>query len=472
MAGARVHAALVPAVRLYDLCPVPDGKNETEPRPEPCLQPVRLKTINVPMKKNILVFPCGSEIGLNIHSSVRYSTHFHLIGGNSVEDHGAFVYEDYIPSIPFVNNPGFIPTLRQIIQERKIDAIYPAMDSVITALKTHEEELGCRVIASPSETTEICLSKSKTYRALDGILRIPAQYDADSPLPFPVFLKPDVGYGARNTAIVNDADTLRSILSKHEDLLILEYLPGEEYTVDCFTDRHGKLLYAAARERHRIKDGISVNTSFCRDQDEFIALADRINGRIHFRGAWFYQVKRDKDGELCLLEIASRLGGSSLLSRAVGVNLALMTLFDAFDVDVMPQVNAGYRVVLDRALENRYRCEGLNYSTVYVDYDDCLILDKKTVNTQLVSFLYQCLNGKKRLVLLTKHIGDLESELKSFRLDHLFDEIIHIPEKAEKSEYIKEINAVFIDDSFSERQKIKERIGIPVFGPEMIDALL
>lgn len=423
------------------------------------------------MKKNILVFPCGSEIGLNIHGSVRYSTHFHLIGGNSVEDHGAFVYEDYIPSIPFVNDPDFIPTLRKIVRERKIDAIYPAMDSVITALKTHEEELGCRVVASPRETTEICLSKSKTYRALDGVIRIPAQYGPDSRPPFPVFLKPDVGYGAKNTAVVHDEDSLRSILSTRNDLLVLEYLPGEEYTVDCFTDRHGKLLYAAARERHRIKDGISVNTSFCRDQEEFIALADRINRRIRFRGAWFYQVKRDKNGELCLLEIASRLGGSSLLSRAVGVNLALMTLFDAFDVDVAPQVNTGYRVVLDRALENRYRCEGLHYSTVYVDYDDCLILDKKTVNVQLVGFLYECLNSGKRLVLLTKHIGDLEGELKAFRLDQLFDEIIHIPDNAEKSGYIQDKDAIFIDDSFAERQKIKERIGLPVFGPEMVDVL-
>ena len=182
-------------------------------------------------------------------------------------------------------------------------------------------------------------------------------------------------------------------------------------------------------------------------------------------------MKRAENGELCLLEIASRLGGSSLLSRAVGVNLALMTLFDAFDVDVAPQVNAGYRVVLDRALENRYRCEGLHYSTVYVDYDDCLILDKKTVNVQLVGFLYECLNSGKRLVLLTKHIGDLEGELKAFRLDQLFDEIIHIPDNAEKSGYIQDKDAIFIDDSFAERQKIKERIGLPVFGPEMVDVL-
>ena len=41
--------------------------------------------------KNILVFPCGSEIALEIYRSLRYSTHFKLIGANSLDDHGKFV---------------------------------------------------------------------------------------------------------------------------------------------------------------------------------------------------------------------------------------------------------------------------------------------------------------------------------------------------------------------------------------------
>ncbi len=424
------------------------------------------------MKKNILVFPCGSEIGLNIHGSVKYSSHFHLIGGNSIDDHGRFVYDDYIPSIPFVSEPDFIPSLQKIVQERRIDAIYPTMDSVITVLKTNEKKLGCRIVASPRKTTEICLSKSKSYRLLDGIIRVPIQYAIDSVPHFPVFVKPDIGYGARNTAIVYEKEALKRIYSANNNLLILEYLPGKEYTVDCFTDRHGKLLYAAARERNRIKEGISVNTFFTQNQEEFVDIAETLNKHIHFRGAWFYQVKRTTSGELCLLEIASRLGGSSLLSRAVGVNLALMSLYDTFDIDVKPLINSGYDVILDRALENRYRCDGLHYSTVYVDYDDCLILNNRIVNTELIRFLYQCLNEQKRVVLLTKHVGNLVEQLKSFRLDGLFDEIIHISDSEEKSDFIRSNDALFIDDSYAERKRVKDRHDIPVFGPEMIDVLL
>ena len=182
-------------------------------------------------------------------------------------------------------------------------------------------------------------------------------------------------------------------------------------------------------------------------------------------------MKRDTQGELCLLEIASRLGGSSLLSRAIGVNLALMTLFDAFDINVTVQKNDKYQVVLDRALDNRYRCNKLVFSTVYIDYDDCLVLNKTSVNIDLVRFLYHCMNAGKRIILLTKHIGNLEAELSRFRLTQLFDEIIHIRQEQEKIDFINTSDAIFIDDSFAEREKIKASLGISVFGPEMIDLL-
>lgn len=423
------------------------------------------------MKKNILVFPCGSEIGLDIYSSVCYSTYFHLIGGSSVDDHGKFVYEDYIPNIPFANSSDFIPAMAKIVKERNIEAIYPAMDLVITILKEHEKELGCKVVASPVETTQISLSKELTYKKLDGSVLIPKVF---SPLnvpvdEFPVFAKPKVGYGAKGTKKLSNQDEVNSFVKGKDDLLIVEYLPGEEYTVDCFTDREGHLLYSAARKRNRVKDGISVNTFFVDNQDEFTSIAEVINSKIEFRGAWFYQVKRNKAGELCLLEIASRLGGSSLLSRAVGVNFALLSLFDIFDYSVSITKN-DYSVELDRALENKYKTN-LVYDSVYCDYDDCLILEKKFVNVELVKFLYKCINEGKRIYLLSKHDGDLHQELIDFRLDHLFDEVMHIDKEANKSDYIKDTNSIFIDDSNAERVNIKSRLKIPVFSPDMIDVL-
>ena len=123
-------------------------------------------------KKNILVFPCGSEVGLEIYRSLQYSTHVNLIGGNSVDDHGKFVYGKYIGNIPYASDENFIPTIIDIIKRFEIDAIYPAMDTVIDILKRNESKIGCKVISSNSATTEICTSKFKTYNKLTGIVEV------------------------------------------------------------------------------------------------------------------------------------------------------------------------------------------------------------------------------------------------------------------------------------------------------------
>lgn len=244
-------------------------------------------------RKNILVFPCGSEIALDIYHLVKYSTYFNLIGANSVDDHGQYVYEDYIPNVPFINDSAFIPTLQKIVKERNIDAIYPAMDTVITITKMHESELGCKVIASSFETTEICLSKKETYEKLKGVINIPKIYNPLN-IPteeFPVFAKPTVGYSAKGTKLLSSQEEVCHYIENKEDMLVLEYLPGEEFTVDCFTDKEGNLLFSGARKRNRINNGISVNTFFVEDQTPFTEIAEKINSAIKFRGAWFYQVR-------------------------------------------------------------------------------------------------------------------------------------------------------------------------------------
>jgi len=55
-------------------------------------------------KIRVLVFPCGSEIGLEIYRSLIYIRQIELWGGSSVEDHGRFVFKNYIGDIPDINN--------------------------------------------------------------------------------------------------------------------------------------------------------------------------------------------------------------------------------------------------------------------------------------------------------------------------------------------------------------------------------
>jgi len=420
------------------------------------------------LKKRVLVFPCGSEIGLEIAQSLKYSRHFELWGASSVPDHGRFVFKNYIQMNTAIQDDVFVTELLNIVSEYNIDFIFPAHDSVVLKLSECRSVLPCAVITSSYETCSVCRSKKKTYDRLNGIVAVPRIYDDFEKIKkYPVFLKPDVGQGSKGIAVAYSKEDIVFYQDKDPSLIVLEYLPGKEYTVDCFTDRNGKLLIAEGRERVRISNGISVNTAPC-DNKEFAVLAEKINSVLTFSGAWFFQVKENETNEMVLMEVAPRIAGSMGLDRNRGMNLPLMSLFDASGLEVNIQKNS-FEIEMDRALGNSFRMN-IEYDSVYVDYDDTLIVDGK-INTQLVRFLYQCVNKGVRLLLLTRHNGDIKDRLACIRMGSLFDEVIHIDKNEPKSKYIKG-NAIFIDDSFMEREDVLHVCGIPVFDPCMVESLI
>lgn len=422
----------------------------------------------------ILVFPCGSEIGLEIHRSLRYSTHFELIGASSVDDHGQFVFATYVGGLPLHDSPDFADRLAELVVAERIDAIYPTMDAVAETLVRLAELLGCRVVGSDLRTTALCSSKSATYQLLENRVPLPQRYDSlEAVAQYPLFIKPDRGYGARDSQYAATPEAARDFLARHpgRPMLLQEYLPGREWTVDCFSDRHGALRFHAARGRDRVSNGISVRTSPSSEfATEFSEWAQRIHEAMRPRGAWFFQAREDAQGQPRLLEVAARLGGSSGLFRCLGVNFAMLSAFDAFDQDVRITPNR-YPITLDRALDNRYRIDGLRYTHIYVDLDDCLVV-RGAVNPQLVGLLYKAISENKRVTLLTRHAHPLADTLRALRIEALFDQIIHLTNGQKKSDHIDQAGAIFIDDSFAERQDVAQRLGIPVFAPDMVEALL
>lgn len=421
------------------------------------------------MKKNILIFPCGSEIGLEIERSLKHSTHFNVYGASSVNNHGEFVFENYISGLPYIDDETFISKLNEIIKENRIDFIFPAHDSVLLKLSFNRSKLNAELITSCAETCVICCSKKKTYEYFENIIRVPHLYRKNESLAFPVFLKPNVGQGSKGTYKANSQIDVDFYLKKDNSLLVMEYLPGKEYTIDCFTDRFGKLLFSKGRERSRISNGISVN-SYLVENYKFTELAKKINSSLSFQGAWFFQVKENINQELVLMEIAPRIAGTMALFRGAGINFSQLSLFDKLGYDVEVFIN-DFDIKIDKAWSAKYKTN-IKYSTIYIDFDDTIIVDNK-VNTDIVKFLYQATNENKKIILISKHCEDIMKTLNKFKINSdIFSEIICLSKDKNKEDFIKEKNAIFIDDSFSERLDVFKQTKIPVFGIDAIEVLL
>ena len=419
--------------------------------------------------KNVLVFPCGSEIGLEVNRALAHSPHFTLYGGNSVDDHGKFVYKNYIAGLPFADASNFIEEINKIIERYTIDFVIPTHDSVVLKMAENQDVIKALVITSCKETCRVCRSKRETYELFDKLIPTPKVYSVTESMKFPIFLKPDVGQGTKGTYTVKTKEEVDFYLKKDPTLLALEYLPGKEYTIDCFTDKNGTLLFAEGRERIRISNGICVNSKHIKNPG-FQRLAGTINQTLSFQGVWFFQVKERANGDLVLMEIAPRTAGTMALFRVAGINFVQLSLFDrmGFDTSIL---NNDLDIEIDRALFARFSIEN-SYEHVYIDLDDTIIVEN-SVNTDIIKFLYQARNMGKKIILLSKHRKDIRDTLAKFAISHLlFDEIVPLEQTDKKSNYIKNSNSIFIDDSFSERKAVFDACKIPCFGIDAAESLL
>lgn len=426
------------------------------------------------VKHNVLIFPAGSEIGLEIYHALKYSHHVEVFGASGKSDHASFMYEEshYVEDASlYVDQAHFIERLNGHLRRLNIEFIYPTHDTIAAFLAEHQAQLAARVITSCAETNRIARSKRKTYtlfRPFDFCPDVFSLPDAD--LPYPVFLKPDEGQGGKGSARVDDEQDLAFYLRTSSNLLVTEHLPGEELSVDCFTDFNGELMFIGPRTRERVQMGISFRSTALAVSDEIRQIAQAINATVSLNGAWFFQVKQDRIGRFKLLEFAPRQSSTMGLYRHAGVNFALLSLFNALKMPVQILLN-DYPVQLDRCLYNRYKAD-LSFSRVYVDFDETVIADNR-VNARVMAFLYECRNREIALVLLTKHRYDIKETLDRYGIAwNLFAEIVQLVDDQNKWEFIDPEGAIFIDNYWFDRRDVKQKLGIPVFDVDAVECLL
>lgn len=426
----------------------------------------------------VLVYPAGTEIGLEIARSLAYSKHFRAVGVNSVLDHSEMLFPELVADAPRADDPGLAGYLLDVARRVGAELVLPAHDEAmeaVAALRAH----GLLVVGPDPELAAVLRLKSATYAALEGEDFLPRRYtaqtlpehlsDADSPL----FGRPDRGQGSVGAKRLENREQALAFLSGPTPGIVTEFLPGAEYTIDCYSDRTGRLLSLIARERLRIRSGICVRVAEA-DPELFRSVAERINARLQPHGPWFFQLKRDASGTPRLMEVANRIAGTMGYDRVRGLNLVEMALYEALGLPVAaPLPGPCPEFSYDRALCERVRWRSPLPEQVFVDFDDTVVLPDARLNHELVGVLFGLKARGVEVVLLSRHAGDLRQRLDGLGLTGLFARVEHLDARASKAAFLPEgAFTVFIDDSFAERQAVARlRPRALCLGPESLALL-
>lgn len=289
----------------------------------------------------------------------------------------------YFYQIPKATDPDFIEHIYRICVEQKVDVLLPLVTRELEVLAPNKErflEIGTRIVVSDAEQLHTANDKLHLMQSLKKAgIPVAEFYTATSAteiaehthkLGYPhkkVCIKPALSNGSRGMRILdagagsfeaffeqkpgNTHATLETILELFGNkslpaMLVMEYLPGEEYTVDALLDK-GEPLLLLPRKRIAMNNGISVGGVF-EENREIMDYATRVFRCMKLHGPNGLQVKRGEDGKFYILEINPRLQGSTTTAMGMGINLPLLAVKQAMGEDVkaiIPQPQWGLRFV-------------------------------------------------------------------------------------------------------------------------------
>lgn len=422
-------------------------------------------------KINVLIFPAEGENAIELHNALSYCVNICVYGASSIRRGGEYIFSRYTDKLPFITDDDFIDEFVKYLKLNNIDCIFPTHDTVAQYFANIADKIPAKLIMGDQETVNVCRSKIRTYELFKEYNFVPKRYKSIEEIEYPAFCKPDIGEGGHNTRKIdiNNKETI-----DFANYLVTEYLPGQEITVDCLTDRNGSLLYVSPRSRDGILGGICVLGHSIPLSEEIRKMANVINERLHFLGVWYFQIREDRQGQFKLMEISSRTAGTMCLTRAKGINLPLLSVYTAFGFDIEAMDN-GNDVSMCRSLVGKYDLH-IDYDVVYIDFDDT-ITHNGAVNPVAMAYLYQCKNKGIKIVLLTRHEKQLYDSLKLCHIaESLFDRIEWINKDESKATVINRNQeegkrGVFIDNSYKERINVSEECKIPTFDADAFEFL-
>jgi len=145
-------------------------------------------------------------------------------------------------------------------------------------------------------------------------------------------------YGEKPSSLYTTLDELKKVIGESfPELIVTEYLPGVEYSVDMI--RKGNLMTVIPRKRDLIRSGITFNGTV-ENRKDIIEYSYKLAAILDLEYCFGFQFKLDESGIPKILESNPRVQGTMVLSSIAGANIIYSSIklllgeeIPSFDID-------------------------------------------------------------------------------------------------------------------------------------------
>ncbi len=308
----------------------------------------------------VLMTGCGAPGAPGIIQCIRRNGEcdIRIVAVDRNENAGARDLVDAFYTVPSAEKENFIPAVLDIVRRERVQVVIPIVTRELMKFaraRSEFETIGTKLSVMEPDKLEIVNNKAHLLDAMRSHgLRTPNYIrvntvdelkSACSAMGYPekaLCVKAAVGNGSRgvrflnanisrfelffeqkpNSMFISYEELIRTLSERPDmpEMLVMEYLPGTEYSVDFLAD-HGKVLYSVSRR------GLSVVTSnmmslVVDDNPAVKDLCTQVVETLQLDGNFgFDLLYSDGDREPYVIEINPRLTAGVVSCAAAGVNM-------------------------------------------------------------------------------------------------------------------------------------------------------
>lgn len=240
--------------------------------------------------------------------------------------------------VPRINVQGYMDQILDICKKEKIDGVFSLIDPELSMLAEREADfraIGTTPIISPYELVETCFNKfemaklfakqglttAKVYMSIDEFNKAKANGEID----YPVFVKPVCGSASLHINKVSSDEELEGLFHMYDDLMIQEYMDGQEYGADVYIDMiTGQCTSIFVKKKIKMRAGETDKSVSFKDEELFNKIATFVEA-VGFRGMIDIDIF-NIDGEWYFSEVNPRFGGGYPHAYECGVDMPVQVI--------------------------------------------------------------------------------------------------------------------------------------------------
>jgi len=285
-------------------------------------------------KYNIVVTGCGGDIGQSIGKILKGSPLFEkVIGADVTDEHaGKFIFDQMI-RLPLCSSPGYIESLKKLINDFNIDLLLPISEPELRMLTEQEIEsdfLNTKLICANLKSRHVGFDKLMTSDFLkESNLPFPETFviSTKSPDQLPLILKSRKGSGSKSIFILNDIDEFEFYQKKYPDFIAQELIAGDpdEYTCGLFRSKNNEIR--SVIYKRKLVDSYSGYGEVV-ENNSITKLLHSIATNLDLRGSINVQLKLSDKGP-CVFEINPRFSSTVKFRHMMGFEDLIWSVEDA-----------------------------------------------------------------------------------------------------------------------------------------------